>query len=210
MTKRSPLIVAISGGSGAGKTTFLNAVVKLVNHPYTWLKLDDYYRDLSHLSAAERDRINFDDPGALELDLFAQDLKKLVRGEKVEHPLYDFTTHTRKGMNSVKAERLIFVDGIFTLVEANMRESYNLSIYLDVANDIRFYRRLSRDTKERGRGFDNIVSQYFATVKPMHERHVEPTKVHADMILPWDVFNQRAVEVVAKYLHQALSQGGKS
>jgi uridine kinase len=204
MTLPSPLILAVSGGSGAGKTTFLNAVLKLVQRPYTSLKLDDYYRDLSHLSVEQRGHVNFDDPNSLELDLFAKDLKKLSEGQRIEHPVYDFATHTRIGSNGVKAERLIFVDGIFTLLDAKMRETYSLSIFLDVSPDIRFYRRINRDSQERSRAFDNIVSQYFATVKPMHDRHVEPTKNYADIVFPWDVYNQRAVEVVAKYILQAL------
>jgi uridine kinase len=194
------LIIAISGGSGAGKTTYVRDVLNQLTVPSLVISLDDYYRDLSHLTKDERDKVNFDHPAALELELFRSHLTQLASGRPAERPVYDFVTHTRK-KETVKLmpEPLIIVDGIFSLQE-DLCPFYDLKIFVDVDSDVRLFRRIERDIRERGRVYEHVTQQYFEIVKPMHELYVEPTKNAADIIIPWNQPNPRMVQMIAEYV----------
>ena len=181
-----PFIIGIAGGTGAGKTTLVKEITdKLHSRSVLTIQHDSYYRDISHLSQLEREKVNFDHPDSLETDLLVKHLEQLIKGEKVEIPEYDFVTHTRqeKG-NIVESARLIIVEGHLLFTNRKLRELFNLKIFIDADDDIRFIRRLQRDIKERGRSTESVIQQYFETVKPMHKEFVEISKRYTDIILP--------------------------
>ena len=195
----SPFMIAVAGGSGAGKTTFVNRLWQRLEtlRPLV-LRLDDYYRDLTHLPLAERARCNFDDPEAIERDLLHEHVSLLRRGLSVERPTYDFTTHTRSSLTETLASRpIIIVDGIFALCYPELNKLFDLKIFIDVDDDIRVVRRIGRDMAERGRSFASCCEQYEGTVKAMYERHIAPTKKTADFVIPWHFFNERALSYTA-------------
>jgi len=171
------------------------------------LPMDNYYKDMSHLPIEERRLVNYDHPDVIEHRLLVEHLRKLLHGEAVQIPTYDFVTYTRKveTLNFVP-KKVILVEGIFALYYEELRELYELSLYVDTESDIRFIRRLMRDVKERGRSVESVVNQYLRTVKPMHDAYVEPTKRYADIIVPKGGHNDRAIEVVVNYITKRLEK----
>lgn len=192
-------IIGISGGSGSGKTTFVNRVCQQCSDvPALVLHLDHYYHDLSHLPPEERDRKNFDHPDSIDSSLLKTQLTELAAGRAIERPTYDFATHTRTG-TTVRLEPapVIILDGIFSLYWTEIREMLTLSVFVDVDDDVRFIRRLRRDINERGRTVEGVIGQYLATVKVMHDHNVAPQKNDADIIVRWMKYNDQAVSMVA-------------
>jgi uridine kinase len=204
---RKSLIIGVAGGSGAGKTTVANKIIKkLGNIDAVVIPHDAYYENNNHLPLREREQINYDHPDALETDLLVRHLKELSVGRKIEMPVYDFTTHSRKETGMVvKPAPLIIVDGILIFVEAALREIMDVKIFVNTDSDIRFIRRLTRDMKERNRSMESVIKQYLSTVKPMHTAFVEPSRRYADIIIPE---GHRAVstEMVANMILQALTE----
>ena len=194
-----PRLIAVAGGSGSGKTTFVERLKTAVgDRSLLVLSIDHYYRDLSPLSPAERDARNFDHPDAFDMDLMTRQLTDLVQGRAVERPTYDFATHTSRGL-SVRLEPtpVIVLDGILALHWPELRQIADLKVFVDVDDDVRFIRRLRRDVSERGRTVDSVIGQYMATVKGMHDVYVAPQKLVADIIVSWMDYNDRAVAMVA-------------
>ncbi|MDI6863521.1 MAG: uridine kinase, partial [Pseudothermotoga sp.] len=192
------VLIGIGGGTGSGKTTVAKRIVhSLGEERCAILPMDNYYKDMSHLPIEERRLVNYDHPDVIEHRLLVEHLRKLLHGEAVQIPTYDFVTYTRKveTLNFVP-KKVILVEGIFALYYEELRELYELSLYVDTESDIRFIRRLMRDVKERGRSVESVVNQYLRTVKPMHDAYVEPTKRYADIIVPKGGHNDRAIEVV--------------
>ncbi len=200
-------IIGIGGGTGSGKTTVARRIVEIIGDENAGiLPLDNYYRDMSHLPMEERKKQNYDHPDMIEHELLVEHLRDLLRGKAIEIPTYDFKTYSR-GKETIRFEPkdFVIVEGIFALYYDELVELYDLSIYVDTEDDIRFIRRLKRDIKERGRDVDSVINQYLETVKPMHDAYVEPTKKRADIIIPRGGFNEKAIQVIVRYL---LNLGG--
>jgi uridine kinase len=191
-------VIGIAGGTGSGKTTVARAIYDRVGSDrIEWISHDSYYRDFVGLSAEERHNINFDHPDSLETELLARHLDVLCKGSSVEVPVYDFTTHSRK-IETQRAvpRRVIIVEGILVLAEPELRKRIDIKLYVDTPPDIRFVRRLMRDITSRGRSVESVIEQYVTTVRPMHEEFVEPSKRHADLIIPEGGANQVALEAI--------------
>lgn len=201
-----PVVIGIAGGSGSGKTTVLQHIIReFGSDPIAILDHDAYYRDLSHLSPEERSEFNFDHPDALETDLMREHLDRLIEGETIEKPVYDFTTHTRRNeTETVQPRPVIIIEGILVLAESILEERMDIKIYVDAADDIRLMRRIRRDMQERGRSIEGILRQYERTVRPMHLEFVEPSKREADIIIPRGGHNRVAIQMVMSRIQDLL------
>jgi uridine kinase len=201
-----PVVLGIAGGSGSGKTTVLNRILREFGaDPIAILDHDAYYEDLSHLSPDQRSQFNFDHPEALETELMREHLDRLMEGEAVEKPMYDFTTHTREDeTETVEPRPVIILEGLLVLAESTLEEQMDIKIYVDAADDIRLMRRIRRDMQERGRSIEGILRQYERTVRPMHLEFVEPSKREADIVIPRGGHNHVAIQMVLSRIHDLL------
>ncbi|HEV2719502.1 MAG TPA: uridine kinase, partial [Thermoanaerobaculia bacterium] len=171
-----------------------------------WISHDSYYRNFDGLSAEERTKINFDHPDSLETELLTRHLDVLIKGSSVEVPVYDFATHSRKTETQrVEPRKVVIVEGILVLAEPELRKRINIKLFVDTPADIRFVRRLIRDIESRGRSLTSVVEQYMTTVRPMHEEFVEPSKRHADLIIPEGGENQVALEAIISRVEYLLA-----
>jgi uridine kinase len=202
----TPIIIGIAGGTGSGKTTVANVILERVGTGrIALLAHDAYYRDLRDLPRAQRDIINFDHPDSLETELLVRHLEGLRRGEAVEVPIYDFTTHARTNLTRrVEAQLVILVEGILVFAERALRELFDVKIFVDTDPDVRFIRRLQRDIEERGRTVASVIQQYQMTVRPMHLEFVEPSKRYADVIIPEGGLNTVAMDMVVARIRTLL------
>lgn len=207
-----PVVIGIAGGSGSGKSTVLQHIIRAFGtDPIAVLDHDAYYRDLSHLPPDERAQFNFDHPDALETDLMCEHLDRLTAGEAIEKPVYDFTTHTRQSeTETIEPRPVILIEGILVLAERSLEKRMDIRIYVDAADDIRLMRRIRRDMEERGRTIEGILRQYERTVRPMHLEFVEPSKREADVIIPRGGHNEVAIEMVMSRIQDLLpdAEGG--
>lgn len=195
--RERPLIIGVVGGSGSGKTTVTRAIYDLPGVDAAFIDQDAYYRDLSHIPLEERKRVNFDHPEAFDTDLLVHQLTRLQEGHPVDKPTYDYAAHTRAAATErLLPKSVILVDGILLFADARLRPLFDIKIYVDVAEDVRFIRRLQRDTAERGRTMEDVIRQYLATVRPMHLEFVEPSKRYADIIIPEGGFNRIGIEMI--------------
>ncbi len=203
---KAPIIIGVAGGTASGKTTVSAKILEAVGrNRLAYIEHDAYYRDLSHLPLTERRNLNFDHPDSLENELLVKDLKTLLRGKSVQIPVYDFATYTRnKDLKLVKPRRVILVEGILIFADRQLREMMDIKIYVDAAADLRFIRRLKRDTLERGRTVEMVIEQYLKTVRPMHLEFVEPSKRHADVIIPRGGRNITAIQMVVAQIQRML------
>lgn len=192
------VILGIAGGTGSGKTTVARSIHDRVGRGrIEWISHDSYYREFPELDLAARRLINFDHPDSLETELLVAHVDALVRGEAVEVPVYDFTTHSRlPEKHRVEPRKVIIVEGILVLAEPELRKRIDIKLFVDTPPDIRFLRRLMRDTQARGRSLESVVNQYLNTVRPMHEEFVEPSKRYADLIIPEGGENRVALEAI--------------
>jgi uridine kinase len=198
-------MVGIAGGSGSGKTTFAKKILQRVpkdsGAQVALIHQDSYYLASPAAHLRVHGEPNFDHPDAFDWDLLNEHLTILKQGKKVEVPIYDYRTNRRTGETySVGPCQTILLEGIFTLWDANIRNLFDLKIYLNVEADIRFIRRLHRDVKERGRSLDNIIRQYYDTVRPMHHEYLEPTRQYADLVVGEET--DIASDVVAARVNQ--------
>ncbi len=199
------MLIGVVGGSGSGKTTVARAIARSRGIDAVLMDQDSYYQDLGHLTLEERRRVNFDHPDAIDTELLIRHLEELATGRAVDKPTYDFVAHTRAAETiRVEPHEVVVVDGILLFVDARLRELFNLKIFVDVADDVRFIRRLRRDTRDRGRTVDMVIDQYLATVRPMHLEFVEPSKRHADIIIPEGGRNQVAIEMLQAQIERSL------
>ncbi len=192
------LIIGIAGGTGSGKTTVVNQIVKeFANDDVGIISQDSYYKDNKHLSLEERAKINFDHPRAIDFDLLYEHLTKLKKGETIEQPVYSFVQHTRTGDTILTHPRkVMIVEGILIFNDKKLRDLFDVKIYVHADSDERLIRRVRRDINERGRTVDEVLSRYQSTLKPMHEQFIEPTKAYADLIIPNDRRNKVAIDVI--------------
>ncbi|MBI9048115.1 MAG: uridine kinase [Anaerolineaceae bacterium] len=204
--KHKPIVIGIAGGSGSGKTTVANEILNKVGaHRIAFLPHDAYYRELGHLPKTQREQVNFDHPHSVETELLISHISSLLRGEAIEMPVYDFTTHTRTGeCIYVEPKNIILVEGILIFAESELRKLFDMKIFVDTDSDIRFMRRLERDIAERGRTVDSVIHQYQSTVRPMHLEFVEPSKRYADVIIPEGGRNWVALDMVIAKLETLL------
>ena len=210
------MIIGISGGTGSGKTTVANRILESVSaDEVLFIQQDLYYRNLKDMPLDYRNQANFDHPDALDNDLLVNHLKKLRAGEPVELPIYDFRTHTRlPDTTRINPKPIVIVEGILIFAEPRLLEQMDIKVFVDTPDDIRFIRRLRRDIAERGRTLDSVIEQYLATVRPMHMQFVEPSKRHADVIIPEGGHNIVSIDLLSgkirAQLANALVTGGKS
>ena len=202
------LVVGVAGGSGSGKTTVVEAIVcRLGRDQVSVIQHDSYYRDRSTLSPEERVNLNYDHPDSLDTTLFAQHIKSLANGEAVCVPVYDFATHTRTSETVLlQPRRLVIVEGILILADEAIRSLLDVAVFVDTDADIRIIRRLERDMEKRGRTRESIVHQYLDSVRPMHLEFVEPSKIHAHVIVPEGGHNETAIESLIEHIQAALNK----
>lgn len=201
------LIIGIAGGTGSGKTTVVRQILdELKNEEVDVISQDSYYQDTSHLSLEERVKINFDHPKSIDFDLLVSHLKELRAGNSIEEPVYSFKEHNRtKETRTITPRKVIIVEGILILTHADVRELFDIKIYVHADSDERLIRRLKRDITERGRDLDEVLWRYQTTLKPMHQQFIEPTKEFADIIIPTNRYNTVAVDIVQTIIKDRLS-----
>jgi len=201
------MVVGIAGGTGSGKTTLAELILQnLGRETIAYLPHDAYYRNQPHLPLEDRARVNYDHPDSLETELLVEHIEQLKNGHTIFMPVYDFTNHNRKPETiKVISRPIILVEGILIFVEKELRERFDMKIYVDTDPDIRFIRRLTRDIEERGRTIHSVIAQYLKTVRPMHLEFVESSKRYADIIVPAGGMNAVALDMVIARLRSLLN-----
>lgn len=201
----NPIIIGIAGGTGSGKSTLANNIRKEFDNNITMLSHDYYYKNHSELSFEERRKLNFDHPKAFDTYLLIDHLTRLKKGEVIQRPNYSFVEHIReKKTVEVVPKKVIIVDGILIFENKELRNMMDIKIFVDTDADIRFIRRLTRDVRDRGRTLDSVIEQYKTTVKPMHEEFVEPSKKHADIIVPEGGYNRVALNMIIEKIRSII------
>ena len=180
-----PEVIGISGGTGSGKTFLTKKIIETsMTTNIVVIKQDAYYKDLSHMPYENRIKQNFDHPDAIDVDLFETQLQQLINGNTIKIPTYDFSNHIRSNKTKeIPYSSIIIVEGIFVLYYRQLRKLYTIKVFIDTSEKVRFQRRMDRDIKERGRTPESVKLQYDSTVSPMHEKYIEPSKDHADLIV---------------------------
>lgn len=207
MQRPKPLVIGLAGGTGSGKTTVAEAIVDAAGAGnVTILPQDAYYLAQADIPPAARAMINYDEPTAFDNDLLVEHVDALVQGRPVERPVYDFERDDRSCETvTLLPAPVLVVEGILVLHEPTLRERFTLKVFVDAPPDERFIRRLERDVRERGRRAESVIAQYRRTVKPMHDLFVEPTKQHADLIVPEGGRNRVALDVLASYVSRCIA-----
>jgi uridine kinase len=213
LIQKSIKIIGIAGGSGSGKTTFTKALASRLRRicPVTVIEQDSYYRDRSHLPQVKRSRINFDHPNAIDARLLKRHLLALKNNQPIRMPIYDFAAHSRKKATTLTTPTpIVLVEGILLFAHPLLTNLFDLKLFIDAPEDIRFIRRLVRDTQERGRSIDSVISQYLTTVRPMHLRYVQLSQKHADLILPGTGNPARPLQQTIKMVLTLLNKSKNS
>ena len=199
------LVIGIAGGTGSGKTTLMDNLVRRFGDVVTVLSHDNYYRRRDGLTMQQREKINYDEPAALETSLMVEHLAALRRGEPVQCPVYDLTAHNRSQQTiTLVPKRVIIVEGILIFEDAALRELMDIRIFVDTDADVRLCRRIARDVNQRGRTLESVLEQYQTTVKPMHEKYVEPSKKHANIVVPEGGRNFVALDMIMGRIQRHL------
>ena len=201
------LVIGIAGGTGSGKTTLLNLLVEQFGDNVTVLSHDNYYRRRDDMPFEERCKLNYDEPAALETDLMAQHLDALRNGQAIDCPVYDFSQHNRSDKTvRIEPRRVIIVEGILIFENRALRQLMDIKIFVDTDADIRLCRRIRRDVRDRGRTLESVIEQYQTTVKPMHEKYVEPSKKYAHIVVPEGGKNAVALEMIMGRIQRHLEE----
>lgn len=201
------LVIGIAGGTGSGKTTLMNNLIAAFSDVITVLSHDNYYKRHDELTYEQRCQLNYDEPAALETDLMARHLDILRRGEAIDCPVYDFAAHNRSHETiRITPERVIIVEGILIFENKELRDLMDIRVFVDTDADVRLCRRILRDVTERGRTLESVLEQYQNTVKPMHEKYVEPSKKYADIIVPEGGHNFVALDMIMGRIRRHLEE----
>ena len=200
------LIIGIAGGTGCGKTTVVNTIInELPEGEVGVISQDSYYKDTSHLTYEERVKINFDHPRSIDFDLLKNHLQELKKGKAIHQPVYSFVKHNRTGDTILTHPRkVMIVEGILILTNPELRELFDIKIFVHADTDERLIRRLKRDISERGRDLNEVLSRYQNTLKPMHDQFIEPMKEYADLIIPNNKYNTVAINIVKTIINEKL------
>lgn len=205
--KDNVIVIGIAGGTGCGKSTMINKIKEEFSEKITIISHDFYYKQHNDISFEDRKLLNYDHPNAFDTDLMIEHIKKLAQGECIERPVYDFTIHNRIDETvTVKPAKVIIVEGILIFESKELRDLFDIKVFIDTDADVRIIRRIIRDVKERGRTLESVVNQYLTTVKPMHEQFVEPSKKFADIIVPEGGYNVVALEMLTERIHALLER----
>ena len=201
------LVIGIAGGTGSGKTTLMNNLIQRFEGSVTVLSHDNYYRRNDHLSYEERCQINYDEPAALETDLMARHLDQLRHGETIQCPVYDFSQHNRSSETiEIAPKSVIIVEGILIFENQELRDLMDIKIFVDTDADVRLCRRIKRDVNKRGRSLESVLQQYQQTVKPMHEKYVEPSKKFANLVVLEGGKNWVALDMIVGRIQRHLDE----
>ena len=200
------LVIGIAGGTGSGKTTVVNKILQQLNtEGVNVLSQDNYYHDNSNLSLQEREALNYDHPKSIDFELLVQHVKALKNNQNIEQPIYSFVTHTRTGDHLlIEPREVLIVEGILVLTSKELLKEFDLKVFVHTDSDERLIRRIKRDTQERGRDLDEVLHRYQTTLKPMHEEFIEPSKSHADIIIPNMKPNTVAIDFLTTVIKNSL------
>lgn len=201
------LVIGIAGGTGSGKTTLMKNLVAYFGDIVTVISHDNYYKRHDELTYEQRCAINYDEPDAFDTDLMVTHLAQLRQGHTIECPVYDFRIHNRSNeVLTIAPHRVIIVEGILIFAEPHLRDLMDIRIFVDTDADIRLCRRIKRDVNKRGRSLESVLNQYQQTVKPMHEKFVEPSKKFAHIVVPEGGKNQIALDMIISSIQQRLAK----
>ena len=202
-----PLVIGIAGGTGSGKTTLMRNLVERFGGSVTVLSHDNYYKRHDELSFEARSQINYDEPAAFDTSLLVYHLSELRRGAAVDCPVYDFSLHNRSDETiHIEPKAVIIVEGILIFENQELRDLMDIRIFVDTDADIRLCRRIKRDVNKRGRSLESVLQQYQATVKPMHEKYVEPSRKYANLVVPEGGKNAVALDMITRYIQKYLDE----
>lgn len=202
-------IIGIAGGTASGKSTLAKKIYdKSSNYgSVALIKIDDYYKVLDHLTLEEREKVNYDHPSSLDIDFFISQLNELKNGKAIEKPIYDFSAHNRSSETVIiNPSNVIIVEGILIFAIPELLKMFDMKIFVDTPDDIRFIRRLKRDMEARGRDVESVINQYLTTVRPMHHIFVEPSKQYADIIVPEGGENAVALDIIITKILNLLNE----
>ena len=201
------LVIGIAGGSGSGKTTLMKNIVAQFQDVVTVMSHDNYYKRRDDLSYEERCAVNYDEPDAFDTSLMVYQLEQLIRGQTIQCPTYDFTVHNRSSETiTIVPKQVIIVEGILIFENKDLRDLMDIRIYVDTDADIRLCRRIKRDVNKRGRSLESVLQQYQQTVKPMHEKYVEPSKKYANLVVPEGGKNAVALDMIIGRIQKHLER----
>ena len=204
---KKPFVIGIAGGSGSGKSTLVQHIIDEISAEVALLRHDDYYKTSAGLTEIEKAKRNYDKPDAFDTNLLVFHVDKLSQGCTIESPIYDYERHERLiETRSVQPADVILVEGILIFENRELRERFDLKIFVDTDADVRILRRIVRDVKMRGRDLDSVIEQYLGTVKPMHEAFVEPTKRYADVIIPEGGNNPIAYGMIIENIEKHIAK----
>lgn len=202
------LVIGIAGGTGSGKTTVVSRILKNIDMTgVNVLSQDNYYHDNTHLSLQERESLNYDHPKAIDFELLVSHVRALKRGESIEQPVYSFVSHNRTSNHiTIHPKNVIIVEGILVLTNEKLLREFDLKVFVHADTDERLIRRIRRDTQERGRNLEEVLHRYQTTLRPMHEEFIEPSKTHADIIIPNMNYNNVATNLLATVVSDTLKK----